>query len=250
MPSISLPTAILGTGLLAGGTSLASGLIGANAEKSAANSQLAAAQLAANTQLGIFNQTQSNLAPYNMVGQSAVSQLASLFGLGPGGGGPTTATAGAAMSALQNYPGYQFQYNQGLNALKANGAAQGSYLSGNQLAAATQYGQGYAQNAWNGYLSNLSNLSSLGENAAATTGNIGQATGANVGNTITSGANNAAATNINATNSLLTGVNSGVNSGLNSALLAYALNNNSGGLQGLNFSPGALPTNVSDNAVY
>ena len=61
----SIGAAILGGGALAAGGSIASSLIGANAANTAASDQLKAAQLASQTQLGIFNQTQSNLAPYN-----------------------------------------------------------------------------------------------------------------------------------------------------------------------------------------
>ena len=64
MPSI-VATAIVGAGI--GG-----GLIESNAAQSAANTQASAANNATNTQLGIFNQTQANLAPYNTAGQSAL----------------------------------------------------------------------------------------------------------------------------------------------------------------------------------
>ena len=100
MPSISLPAAALVAGGVGAAGSIGSAVIGSNAAHQAANAQVQAAQIASNTQLGIFNQTQQNLQPYNTAGQSALSQLASLFGLGAGG--PTNATAANATSALQN----------------------------------------------------------------------------------------------------------------------------------------------------
>lgn len=234
MPSISLPTALLGAGALGVGGSIASSLIGSNAASNASAAQVAAANNATNTQLGIFNQTQSNLAPYNQAGQGALSQLASLFGLGPGGsGGPSQASAGLATSALQNYPGYQFAYGQGLNALGAQGAAQGTYLSGNQLTAAQQYGQNFAMtNAWNPYVSQLNSLAGLGENAAATTGNIGASTGSSVANSQLAAGQAAASGIVGSANALTGGISTGVNSGLQSALLAYALQNQGGGTGG------------------
>jgi hypothetical protein len=224
-----LPAAILGGGALSAGGSIASGILGSNAAQSAAQAQLQAAQLASQTQLNIFGQTQANLAPYNRVGQSAVSQLASLFGLGPGGTGPNATTAANATSALQNYPGYQFALGQGQQQLAASAAAQGQYLSGSQLQAAQQYGQNFAlQNAWNPYLSQLSGLAGLGENAAATTGQIGANTGQGVAQTQLAAGQAAAGGIVGSTNALTGGLTAGLNTGLNSALLAGLLQNNQG----------------------
>lgn len=224
MPSISLPTAVLGSGVIAAGSSLASGLLGSGAAKTAANDQLAAANLASQTQLGIFNQTQANLQPYNTAGQSALSQLAKLFGLGPGGGG--TPNAAAATSALTQFPGYQFGLQQGNLAQQQSAASSGLLLSGAQLQASQQFGQNYAmQNAWNPYVSQLNQLSTLGENAGAQQGTIGANTGANVAQTQLAAGQAAASGVVGSTNALTGGINSGIYSGLNSALTAYGLNN-------------------------
>lgn len=227
MPSISLPAAIVGGGLIAGGGAIASSLIGSNAAQSAASTQAAAANNATNTQLGIFNQTQQNLAPYNQVGQSALTQLASLFGLSTGGGagtGPTASTAAGATSALTQYPGYQFGLQQGTQALDRSAASQGLLLSGGQLKAAQQYGQGYAtQNAWNPYVSSLTGLSSLGESAASQTGNIGAATGSSVANSqLAAGQANASGI-VGSANALTGGLTSSLSTGLNSSILGLAL---------------------------
>ena len=176
MPSLTISAAILGAGALTAGAGVTGSVLSADAQKSAA-------QTAANTQLSIFGQTQANLAPYNQAGQSALSQLASLFGLGPGGSGPTNATASAATSALTNYPGYKFGLQQGNLAQQQSAASQGTLLSGAQLQAAQQYGQNYAmQNAWSPYVSQLDTLANQGENAAATTGQVGATTGTSVAN--------------------------------------------------------------------
>lgn len=229
MPSISIPGAVLGGGLIAGAGAIGSSLIGANAANSAAQVEANAANNATNTQLGIFNQTQQNLAPYNQVGQSALSQLASLFGLSTGGGagtGPTAATAANATSALTNYPGYKFGLSQGVSALDASAASQGLLLSGNQLTAAQQYGQNYAQqNAWQPYLSQLTGLSGLGENAAATAGNIGANTGSGIASTQLAAGQAAGSGIVGSTNALTSGLTSGLNTGLNSALLAGLIQN-------------------------
>ena len=231
-----IAAAILGGGALAAGGGIASSLIGANAANTSASDQLKAAQLASQTQLGIFNQTQSNLAPYNTAGQSALSQLAALFGLGAGGTGPTNATAGAATSALQNYPGYQFGLQQGNLAQQQSAASQGLLLSGSQLQAAQTFGQNYAmQNAWNPYVSQLSSLAGLGENAAATTGQIGASTGAGIAGTQLAAGQAAASGAVGSANAITSGLtsatNTAANSGLMYALLANAQNAQNSNLQ-------------------
>ena len=212
MPSISLPVAILGAGAISTG-------VGAYSASQAAKAQQNAAQTAANTQMSIFNKTSANLAPYNQMGQSAVSQLASLFGLGGSNGG--VPNAAAATSALTQFPGYQFGLQQGTQALDRSAASQGLLLSGGQLKAAQQYGQGYAmQNAWNPYVSQLNTSAGLGENAAAMVGNQGVQTGANVG------ASQLAAGQAQASG--IIGTNNAIQGGLQSSLLSYALQNQNG----------------------
>ena len=227
MTSISLPTAILGAGALGVGGSIFSSVMGSNAATSAANAQMQAAQLGANTQMSIFNQTQQNLQPYNQVGQSALQQLASLFGLGAGGSG--TPNAGAATSALTQFPGYQFGLNQGQTALDRSAASRGLLLSGGQLRDSQTFGQGYAQQqAWQPYVSQLSSLSNLGENAGAGLGSIGANTGANVASSQLA-AGQAQASGIMGSNNYL---QSGIQSGLQNALFSYGAFRGSGGFGG------------------
>ena len=211
---------------LLGGGSIISGLMGSSAASDAAQAQLQAAQLAASTQLGIYNQTQANLQPYNTAGQSALSQLAAIFGLGPGGSGPNPATANFATSALTSYPGYKFGLQQGRTALDQSAASQGLLLSGSQLQAAQQFGQNYAmQNAWNPYVSQLNEFAKLGENAGAQQGYIGSSTGANVAQSQWAGGQAIASGIVGSNNALM----QGIGGGLNNLTLAYLLNNRGGG---------------------
>ena len=241
-----IAAAILGAGLVGVVGSGASALIGSNAAQSAAQTQANAANNAINTQLGIFNQTQANLAPYNQVGQSALSQLASLFGLGAGGSGPTASTAAAATSALQNYPGYQFGLQQGNLAQQQSAASQGLLLSGSQLQAAQQYGQNYAMaNAWSPYVSQLSSLAGLGESAAAQTGSLGASTGSSVAQSQLAAGAAAASGTVGSANAITSGLSAATNTGANSGLM-YALlaNQNASSYGGY-----VAPTSVSGNPV-
>lgn len=223
MPIIGLVAAGLGA---AGG--IASAVIGSQASSHAAETQATAAnnataeqaqaqQNAINAQMSMFNTVQSNLAPYNQAGQSAISQLAGIFGFGPstgapnplsplaaiyglGPGGTGTPNASAATSQLTNFPGYQFGLNQGTQALDRSAASKGLLLSGAQLQDAQKFGQGYAeQQGWAPYVSGLTNYANtvigglqsgagLGENAAAGVGNAAVATGSGIANSNLTGA--------------------------------------------------------------
>lgn len=61
-------------------------------------------------------------------------------------------------SSVTKLPGYQFQFDQGAQAVARSGAAKGFLDSGNMATALTQYGQGFAQNF---YLSQANLLASL-----------------------------------------------------------------------------------------
>lgn len=166
--------------LIGGAATIGSAAIGAAGQASAANTASHAADTAAQTQLTMYNQTRSDLMPYMNTGNAALTQLASLFGLGPSGNG--TPNSAALTSALTNFPGYQFGLKQGQTALDQSAASQGLVLSGSQLQASQQFGQNYAmQNAWQPYLTQLNGLSGLGENAAAGLGNQGTAAASNAG---------------------------------------------------------------------
>lgn len=192
MPSITGPIAAIGSaiggaGAAVGASGLAGPLLGAagsiggalissNGANSAAQTQANAANQAAQTQLQMYNQTRSDLSPFTSTGASAMSQLASLFGFGPGGTG--TPNAAAATSALTQFPGYQFGQQQGMQALDRSAASKGLLLSGGQLKDATQFGTNYAmQQAWQPYVSTLSDFSRLGESAAAQVGSAGTQAG-------------------------------------------------------------------------
>ena len=189
--------------------------IGAIGSAIAGNDAKSAADTAANTQLQMYNQTRTDLLPFQTTGASALSQLAAIYGLGPGGSGSPSATA--AMSQLTQFPGYQFGLQQGQTALDTSAASRGLLLSGSQLQASQQFGTNYAlQQAWNPYVSGLQSLSTLGENAAAGTGSAG-----------TAAASGAAQSQL-AAGSASGNATANITNTLQSALQQYALTNPSG----------------------
>lgn len=218
MPSL-IPAAIVGSIGAAG--SIASSAIQSNAAQSAAQTQANAANQAAATQLQMYNTTRGDLQPFLNTGTSALQQLSSIWGLGgSGGSGTGTPNAQAAMNALTQFPGYQFGLQQGQTALDQSAASQGLLLSGAQLQASQQFGNNYAlSQAWSPYISGLTGLSQLGENAGALVGNAGTATGAQVGSSLLA-AGQAGASGIVGSANAITG---GLSNALNQGSLAYLL---------------------------
>jgi hypothetical protein len=244
--SVATTTAIaIGVGAAAAG-SVASSAIGASAAKSAASTQAKGAQNALDFQEQEWNQQQQNEAPFLKAGTQGVNSLAELLKT-PGqgllsqypGGNFTAPTLQQAEQA----PGYQFQLEQGTNAINQNAAATGNLLSGNTGKALTDYGQGLAQTDYNNlygqalntYLTNygvwnsgqtneynrLAGLAGIGSNAAANLGSQGQAAASNTGNLDVGQATAQASGTVGAANAVSGGINS--LSGLASEIPLYSL---------------------------
>jgi len=63
-------------------------------------------------------------------------------------------------SSVTSTPGYQFQLQQGQQAVQGSSAAKGMFDSGNTASALTQYGQGLAQSTYQQQFGNLASLAS------------------------------------------------------------------------------------------
>lgn len=206
----------------------------AHAANTAANAQIESAQIAANTQLQMYNQSQQTLSPYVTTGNNALAQISKLYGIGgPGGGANGQPDTVAMMKALTNYPGYQFAFDQGLQALDRSAASKGLLLSGGQLKDVTNYGQGMASQQFGNYVGQLNALSNLGENAAAMTGNNAIATGQGVASSQLAAGNAAAQGILGAGQAGAAGIVGGANAisggiqgGFNNYLLANYLQGN------------------------
>jgi hypothetical protein len=176
------------TGIAGAAGSIGSGLIGANASKSAAQTQAGAANHAADLQKQEFDQQQQNLQPWLDAGKSELPTLQA--GIQPGGqfnlnygtfasqfpNTPTSFTAPTEEQAQQN-PGTQFMLDQANVALQRSQAATG-ITGGGAAKAISQYNQGLAStdyqqvynNALSGFNTNLGAAQSLygqGFNVAA-----------------------------------------------------------------------------------
>jgi hypothetical protein len=160
----------------AGLGALLGGGISAIGSVTAASEQAAAQQNALNFQQGVYSQSQSELAPYYSAGTSALSSLVGGVGTAnaPGNLTQTPQAFGAAtgtpvgsapqyslpdftLQQFQQSPGYQFQLQQGVNAIQNAAGPKTGVLSGNTLQALQTYGTGLANQDWYNWLTNQQN---------------------------------------------------------------------------------------------
>ena len=209
---------------------VASSLIGASSSKSAANTQAAAANRAAELQAEQYRQTREDQTPYREAGYNALAEMQRTAGNVPG-----AFKFGAADYTAD--PGYAFRLAEGRKALASKARARGGLVSGQTLKGMQDYAQESAsqefQNAYNraytGYGTDVARenqlynrqagLAGIGQTSANLTGQFGAANAANIGNLMTSGAAAQAAGQVGASNAITGGLGTYLNYSQNNALL-------------------------------
>lgn len=172
---------------ISGGASILGGLLGGGGAAKAAQAQADAQKQAIQAQQQQFGQTSNNLAPFLQTGTLANLDLGNALGLGGSGLGagslvqsPQSALGpppdlgtlspytGPDLSWLgptpkynepaftreqfQSSPGYEFQKQQGIDAIQNSAVGKAGTLSGNTLKALDTFGTGLAnQDWWNAY---------------------------------------------------------------------------------------------------
>lgn len=166
--------------LAAGGAILGSSLIGANAQKKAAqgaaNAQTAASEAGIAEQQRQFDAIQELLKPFVSTGQTALTQQSNLIGLGG------SEAQQQAISQLTASPLFQSSVQQSENALLQNASATGGLRGGNTQAALATLRPNLLRQTIADQLGQLGQVSSMGLGAATQTGQFGQASSNNVTN--------------------------------------------------------------------
>lgn len=149
--------------------------------------QSGAANKASQQQLQMFQQTQANLSPYMQTGQQANQELA--HGLGLNGAGQYNPNSPLlqpfGLDQFQQSPDYQFNLQQGQQAIDKAASARGNYYAPQTLQDTAKFSQGLASqefnNAYQMYNQNQGNIfsrlfqtSGSGQNAAAGLGGLSQ----------------------------------------------------------------------------
>lgn len=196
-----------------------------------------------------FQQTQQNEAPWIAAGTGALSSLGNLTSQGAQGTGPLapwtqqfTPPSASDLNNPNNPYGqaYQFQLQQGTQALQNSAAARGGLLSGGTAKALDQYGQGLASTNYQQYYNNafqnyqqsynqfeqnqantfnrLASIAGLGQTSVGQLAGAGQAASntnasilGNIGSEMGGSLGAAAAANASGYTALGSGVSSGLN---------------------------------------
>lgn len=137
------------------------------AAKSAANAQSAASQAEIEARQQQFEAVQKLLAPYNEAGTAALTSSQNLIGLN--GNAPQA----AAIKALEQSPAFTSMLRSGENAILQNASATGGLRGGNTQGALAQFRPDLLAQLIESQYSKLGGLVSVGQNAAAGTGNAG-----------------------------------------------------------------------------
>lgn len=221
---IGLTTAVIGASVLGAGASIYAGSKASGAQKKAADQSIAEQQRQ-------YDQTRQDLAPWRTTGGSALDTLARVYGLN----GQTP-----DMTPFTTSPGYQFQQEQGTQAIDRGAAARGLLHSGAAVKAEQNFGQNLASQEFGNWTNTLEGIAGTGQQAANTTAAAGQSAANNISQAYTQAGNARA--------SSYTGAASAVNSGINNVLFSYL--NGFGGSKAPNYGTSAPTYSGSGNAPY
>jgi hypothetical protein len=145
-----------------GGTALSSvlgGIFGNKAAKKAGKAQSAAAAQARADMLAGRQRAEDLLGPAANY-RPAQTRLMDLLGLNGGQGQQD------AYAAFRDTPGYQFQVQQGTEAINRGAAAHGGAMAGRTMADLARFGQGMADQNFGNYYGRVNDFYGTGVNAA------------------------------------------------------------------------------------
>ena len=187
--------------------SVVSGVAGAEASKSSANTQadamIKAAEISSQTQMDMFERGVELTEPWRVAGAEALDTLSNRIAEGPG------------EFVFEERPGEVFAREESEKALERSAAARGGLLSGAAAKEMQRFASGNAAQRYDSQRANflreyyegltpLQSLAGVGQSTASQTAGNAQATGANIGQTQFAGgvgaANAQAAGRMNAIN--------------------------------------------------
>ncbi|MDB5531603.1 MAG: hypothetical protein JWR51_4706 [Devosia sp.] len=218
------------------------GVLGAGASLVGSGMQAKATKDASKVQSEMYEKTRGDLAPYRTAGEQGTNALmAALPDL--------NSKINLDQAWLEQTPGYQFNKAQGLKAVQNSAAARGLGTSGAALKGAAGYATGLADSTYQTQFGNemaqrdarynrLMGVSSLGQNAAAQTGNFGTQTAQSIGQNTIAGGTAQAAGLVGAGNALMGGAQNylGYNLGMqqlgNPTKNLWGVNSGTGGYTG------------------
>lgn len=202
-----------------GGGAIVGAYMNSQAMGSAAATQGAASQYAADVQERIFNQQRRDNEPWRAAGGVALSQMQDPYF--------STSFDGAN---FDKDPGYQFRMEEGQKALERSASARGGLNSGGTLKALARYSQGVASDeygkAFDRFNTNqtnrfnrLASLANVGQTANQSNAQSGQNYANNVGDAAAAGANASAAGTVGSANAYTNAFNTGANTWMQTSMM-------------------------------
>lgn len=180
---------------IAVGAAVVGGVSQAYGASQAAGAQGDAANKAAGMSYDMWNQTRQLNDPFIGEGYDAVKALKQQTGSLPGGGFDPNAPLARqfTLADFKASPGYQFNLQQGTDALNKSANARGNFYAPQTLKDLSGFTQGMASNEFNNernaftgwqnnLFSRLFNMAGAGQNAVNQQGQFGMQTAANAGN--------------------------------------------------------------------
>ncbi len=217
------------------------GALGAVGSVMAGKQQAKGQEQAARTQQQMFDTITGQEQPFLNAGYGATTSLSNLLyggkgGVDPGTGLPNgylTQTFNPTQEQLNNYPGYQFALKTGGQAVRNADTPGVGALSGAALKDLTNFNVGTAnqyygqyfnqfQQQQNNIFDRLSNIASMGQNAAGNLGSVGSSLGSGIAQAQAAAAGSRAGGTVGAFNNLGSGVST-------AALMNYYGANGNGG---------------------
>lgn len=158
-----------------GGSAL-NGIIGFNAAGQAGEQQEKAGYQGLGVEQGIQAENEQNYSPYLQAGKAAESNLSSM--VGPNGSLGRQFT----LADYQKDPSYNFDLQQGLQAIQNSNSVRGGALSGGTLKGLASYAENQANNSYQGAYNrftqnqnqNFSQLAALANQGLGATQSLGQ----------------------------------------------------------------------------
>jgi len=165
--------AMIGSAVIGG---VASSQTSKSAANKAANAQTASAAIAEEGINERFAQVQALLKPYSDAGQNSLFAQQTLLGMNGND------AQQQAINQLQQSPAFTSLLQRGENSLLQNASATGGLRGGNTQAALAQFSPQLLAQMIDAQYAKLGGITSLGQNAAAGTGNAGMQAGNAVAN--------------------------------------------------------------------
>lgn len=208
--------------VVVGGAAVVGSVIAANASRDAASTQADAANNASNAMLNQNNLSRQDIQPWVNSGRNALDQLNQQM---------PDLTRSFSLADFRQDPGYQFNLQQGQQAIERSAAARGGGIGGGATTASLMdYSQGLAgqqyQNAFNNFNTNQSNrfnrLQSVATNGQAAVqgqNQQGAQVAAGVGQNMVGAANAQAAGTVGQANAINNGIGQTTNTWMQQQML-------------------------------